>query len=177
MPPPWRACASRHPSAAHSKQSVLPVPAFCEGRNQGRRRFVSGASSSSREAKEPFSFSGADRSRRSETTASGDAGKEDDRGDGRARRTCGALQERVATGRERLEHLLHHRELAVVGGVREIHLIRLSADSQGVLRHGAGSSRRQLSPAADPPAYRARRPRVDVARGVPAAFTRARVEI
>ena len=128
-------------------------------------------------AKEPFSFSGADRSRRSETTASGDAGKEDDRGDVRARRTCGTLQERVATGRERLEHLLHHRELAVVGGVREIHFVRLSADSQGVLRHGAGSSRRQLSPAADPPAYRARRPRVDVARGVPAAFTRARVEI
>ena len=142
-----------------------------EGRNEGRSRVRRRDSPLPLRAKN-LSFSGADRWRRSEVTARGDAGREDDRADSRAHRTCGTLQERVATGRERLEHLLHHRELAVVGGVREIHIVLLPADSQGVLRHGAGSSPRQHAPAADTPAYRARRPRVDVARGVSAAFTR-----
>ena len=127
-----------------------------------------------RRAKEALLFSGADRSRRSGVPAAGVArGERTPTAGGRARRTCGALQERVATGRERLEHLLHHRELAVVGGVREIHIVLRSADSQGVLRHGAVGRHAGKTPESRryTGSPHASTSRVDVARGVPAAFT------
>ena len=50
-------------------------------------------------------------------------------------RTRGALQQRVLPARQRLDDLLHHRQLARVRLVREVDVVRHPADDERVARH------------------------------------------